>query len=50
MITADVHGVDRYLMVATDQLNLVEDDVACQVGNEVVDPWDWLPLVLRGAI
>ena len=39
----DVCRVVRYLMIATDKVHLAEDNLACEVGHEIVDPWDRVP-------
>ena len=42
--------VDGYLVVATDEFHLAEDDLAGEVGRKIVDPWDRVPVNLHGTI
>ena len=46
----DVVGVDRDLMIPADEIHLGEDDHAGQVGREVMDAGDRVPVILGDAI
>ena len=46
----NVVWVNGYLVIASDQVHFAEEDLTGQVGREIVDPRDRIPIVLRGAI
>ena len=46
----NVIWVNGYLVIASDQVHLAEDDLTGQVGREIVYPRDRIPIVLRGAV
>ena len=46
----NVLRVDWYLMVPSDEVNLAEDDLAGEVGREVMDSGYWVPIILTLAV